>query len=74
MKPCFAIRRYDDRRGPRTVAEEIDWLDVAGVIIAATFVKREPMAVFEKQRTVAIIVFARVVAKSSYLDRVENPG
>src|SRR5258708_4682574 len=68
------IRRYDDRRGPRTVAEEIDWLEVAGVIIAATFVKREHDGGVREQRTVADYRVRQGGCEVLVLGRGGDPG
>src|SRR6266436_128124 len=49
----LSIWGYDDRRNPRSVTEEVNWLYVAGIIVAAVFVRREHYGGVREQRTVA---------------------
>src|ERR1700719_1004782 len=44
---------YDDRWDPRAVTEEVNRLNVAGIIVAAAFVRREHDSGVREQRTVA---------------------
>src|SRR5260370_13010134 len=49
----LGVWRYSDRRQPRAVPEEIDWLDVAAVVVSTAFIHGDKDCRVSEQGTVA---------------------